>query len=608
MPRLSSMRSLGALTYPGLLLFLVLVLVSASSPVIAQPGDGAYGDSGRQAATLVNVASTVKRPDGFSSLSGVQALLYDDAVTVVHVDFTKIDYVSLKSFIDEFIESAAGQAGSNDPYRVQLRKYQKDQLKDDFKSLLATIQNIVVQKLYDNNIDEAYVVRYESSDESSPGATIIAVPLEGFSDAQKNKVVDALAGFSNSMAVFTRFGFAISVIKHDLALPPVDTSTIRARYIAKTLEKKQLQQALNEANGASYGSNNGQQTSERGPMVSSSLHRDSAASATNAAAVNAVANNMDQLNVEIDPEFRAEYKKEVEEELDSNRLKSRRVVLPSVRKRFGAPATADASLQLSKALRAANGAAVTIATVDLKSLIQSALETDASNSTQSDAFSGLGKDAAKKAFSIAETAAKNPAFKELVQAIAEQEVSDSVKSFTLAFSLVNTPQIVAFTGLSSADDAAKVSDSLQQFMGVIKPLARSFVESEIQESVGDAEGFDVSPLLDPIFESLKPKTADDKMTFVLDLGAVQQNAYVFSALLNGSDAQSGEDAGVEDIDWNTDGGDDSSVEDDRSSADEDDPYQQDEDDASIEKEAPPQDGDDEDGLFDDEEDEDDPFA
>lgn len=613
MPRLSSMRSLGALMFPGLVVFLVFALVSASSPVIAQMGDGdASGGAGQQqAANLVNMASTVKRPAGFSSLSGVQALLYDEAVTVAHFDFTKIDYVSLSTYINDVIENAAGQVGSGDSYKIQLRRYQINQLKDDFKSLLSTIQNAVTEKLYADYIDEFYIITYKATDAFN-GATILAVPLEGFSEGEQAKVVDALAKGGEATAVFIRFGFAIAVIEHDLALPPVDTADIKAVYVAKTIEKNQLQQALNEANSV----NNNAQGNNQGGVMGSSLRADSSTSAMNAARTNAVANNMSQLEgVEIDPSFRAEYQERVEKERENNRLKSRRLVLPAVRKRFAAPASAESSIQLAKALRSANGAAITVATVDFNSILKDLFaESEGSGGAASDAFSGLGKQAQDQSFSVSAFADENPEVAELTDKIAENGVGDAIKTFTLAISLVNKPRMVAFVGLNSAEDATKTADTLKQFLSVVKPLTSSIIANEVQKSSDNAEALDFSPLVNAFFESLEPKAIDDKMTITLDLDVIRSNAFVFAPLLNDPGDQSDVSGGLEDIGWNTEGVEGSGKDSEQGGLDDDDPYLQSEDAGAVEDSATEQDesqdqGDDPFGDGgNEEEDNEDPFA
>ena len=215
MPRFSSLRSLWTVARSGILLSIFVCVVSSNGAAFAQmdsdktatmelgdPVDPMYSGSPgaqQQTATITNVGSGLKRSE--NSLAKIQALLYSDTTFVVRIDLNKIDYESVAAFVDEVVDKAGGTVQSNDEYLVSLRESQKANAKSSFKTLLSTLQNIFVQKAFNNKFDEVYLIAYQN--DSGDSCQILATPIDGLSAEEQNAAIDAIESIWSPITIFS---------------------------------------------------------------------------------------------------------------------------------------------------------------------------------------------------------------------------------------------------------------------------------------------------------------------------------------------------------------------------------------------------------------------
>ena len=577
MPRLSSLRPLRS-RVPGVVLSACLLGAGVASfaqsssdyASTTPPGYGSsapYGANGQQDPNaLQNVPSGIKRSD-VSSVVPLQALLYSDVDQVFRVNFAKIDYVGLNDFFGEIVDKGVGSIRSDDSYRVKLRDYQKSELKTSFRAMLTALQNFATQNLFANKIDEIYVVNYAVG--GADATTVVAVPTDGLSDADQKLALEKLEKQLKPITLFNRYGFVVAVVDHKNAVKP-NLAAIQANFLAQA----QTQIAQNGASGAAnyagssgYGSN-GSQTIAGVPNVLNlpdGLYRDYAAA--------------------------------VEEAQTNAKTESRKKVLPFVRRRFEKPA--DAGSLFFDALKQTDGTAFA-AVVDADGL-QAQIAKQAKKATQTDvasvlsgSFAGSQADALEESTFDPQKFASNPAF-------------ENFKTATFAASLVGSPKLALIVAFDSPETAKKSADAATAALTLAKPLA---AQQMIAATKGDADA-DLSPIVDAVFEGIKPQTAGSKVAFVLDLDVLKQNATALLPLFGGVETKSAQEMESDGIDWDLDAEEaddateteapaDEAVEE-KAPADEDDPFAE-EADGATEEDAPA----DEDDPF--AEDEEDPFA
>ncbi|MBP3556446.1 MAG: hypothetical protein J6K20_01920 [Thermoguttaceae bacterium] len=574
MPRLSSLRPLRS-RVPGVVLSACLLGAGVASfaqsssdyASTTPPGYGSsapYGANGQQDPNaLQNVPSGIKRSD-VSSVVPLQALLYSDVDQVFRVNLAKIDYVGLNDFFGEIVDKGVGSIRSDDSYRVKLRDYQKSELKTSFRAMLTALQNFATQNLFANKIDEIYVVNYAVG--GADATTVVAVPTDGLSDADQKLALEKLEKQLKPITLFNRYGFVVAVVDHKNAVKP-NLAAIQANFLAQA----QTQIAQNGASGAANyagSSGYGSQTIAGVPNVLNlpdGLYRDYAAA--------------------------------VEEAQTNAKTESRKKVLPFVRRRFEKPA--DAGSLFFDALKQTDGTAFA-AVVDADGL-QAQIAKQAKKATQTDvasvlsgSFAGSQADALEESTFDPQKFASNPAF-------------ENFKTATFAASLVGSPKLALIVAFDSPETAKKSADAATAALTLAKPLA---AQQMIAATKGDADA-DLSPIVDAVFEGIKPQTAGSKVAFVLDLDVLKQNATALLPLFGGVETKSAQEMESDGIDWDLDAEEaddateteapaDEAIEE-KAPADEDDPFAE-EADGATEEDAPA----DEDDPF--AEDEEDPFA
>ena len=543
MSRFLSLRSFGTTARSAVLCLMGVVLFCVSAPQsfsqtyddkddkyagadIGDPLDSAYpGTMGtQQAATLSNVGSGINRPSGFSSVGAVQALLYADAVSVVHFDFGKIDYEGLSAFVDDLVDKGAGSVRSDDKYRVDLREYQKKQLKSSFKNFLSVLQNAVVKNMFQNHLDEMYHITYESNDNKVLGSSIIAFPTAGLSDADVKAAINSISETFEPYSIFVRYGFIIAVLKHDAA-KPFDSSEIDARYQAKILQSQNKaygSYSASGSNGAANGMNNGFGVSPN-PLGGSAVG----------------ANDRSSQSAML-----RDYQNEVQEAKERNRTESRRETLPRIRNRFAKPASEEESAPFMRGLSLADGAFLSMVAKDIGDLSSLSDVVKGSDQGVPSPFAGLG--AGKPASKTSDSDETIAAIKE---AFDEQDAESNVKSMTISLSLVGSPRVVAFLGFDNEEDAKNGAKSLETVLKVVKPLVVGAVQEQIAKSNANAKNVNLSPIINAIFDGLAPRVSNADLAVVLDLEPIKTNAALFMPLLGGVETKSQQEMESDTIDW-----------------------------------------------------------
>lgn len=575
MPRLSSLRPLRS-RVPGVVLSACLLGAGVASfaqppssyPTTTPPGYGSsdpYGANGQQDPNaLQNVPSGIKRSD-VSSVVPLQALLYSDVDQVFRVNLAKIDYVGLNDFFGEIVDKGVGSIRSDDSYRVKLRDYQKSELKTSFRAMLTALQNFATQTLFANKIDEIYVVKYAIGD--SDATTVVAVPTDGLSDADQKLALEKLETLLKPITLFNRYGFIVAVVDHKNAVHP-NLEAIQANFLAQAqtqLAQNGASSAAGYAGSSAYGSN-GSQTIAGVPNV---------------------------LNLP-DGLYR-EYAAAVEEAQTNAKTESRKKVLPFVRRRFEKPA--DAGSPFFDALKQTDGTA--FASVVGADGLQAQIADQAKKATQSDVASVLSGSFAGSQSDVAQEKAFD------LESFASQPAFENFKTATLAASLVGSPKLAVIVAFDSPETAKKSADAATAALTLAKPLAAQ----QLIAATKGAEDADLTPLVDAVFEGLKPQTAGSKVAFVLDLDLLKQNATALLPLFGGVETKSAQEMESDDVDWDL-GAEEAPEEaapaekaeatEEEASADEDDPFAEEAE--ATEEEAP---ADEEDPFAEDEED---PFA
>lgn len=571
MPRLSSLRPLCS-RVPGVVLSACLLgagVASFAQPPSSYPPSGygssaPYGANGQQDPNaLQNVPSGIKRSD-VSSVVPLQALLYSDVDQVVRINFSKIDYVGLNDFFGEIVDKGVGSIQSDDSYRVKLRDYQKSELKSSFRAMLASLQNFATQNVFANKIDEVYLVNYAANGQDA--TTVVAVPTDGLSDADQKLALEKLEKQLKPITLFNRYGFVVAVVDHKNAVRP-NLESIQASFLAQA-------QAQSVQNGASSAANY---------AGSSSYGSQTIAGVPNA------------LNLS-DGLYR-EYAAAVEEAETKAKTESRKKVLPFVRRRFEKPA--DAGSLFFDALKQTDGTAFAVV-VDADGL-QAQIAKQAKKATQADVASVLSGSFAGSQADADEESTFDP------QKFASQPAFENLKTATLAASLVGSPKLALILAFDSPETAKKSADAATAALTLAKPLAAQQV---VAATKGNADA-DLSPIVDAVFEGIKPQTAGSKVAFVLDLDVLKQNATALVPLFGGVETKSAQEMESDGIDWDLEGEEASEEEapadatddatEEEAPVEEDDPFAEEADDATEEK-APAE----KDDPF--AEDEEDPFA
>ena len=522
---------------------------------------GAQGN--QQAASLSNVGSGISRPASFSSVGAVRALLYGDAVSVAHLNYGKIDYEALSAFVDELVDKGAGSVRSDDKYRVDLREYQKKHLKTSFKNFLSVVQSAIVKNLFQNHIDEAYVINYVSDNDDVLGATIAAFPTAGLSEADVKAAIDSISGSLHPYSIFVRYGFIVAVIKHDAA-KPLDTSEIDARFQAKVLQSQNKSYGSysasgNSANGSGVGMSSSMGTNGRNSQET--LLRD--------------------------------YESEIQDATEKNRAESRRSTLPRIRNRFAKPATEEESEPFVQGLALGESAFLSVVVNDmgeLRSLLELANDSDKSVASP---FAGLGASKPTKTPSDSEATLAS-----IKEAFDGQNADGDVKSMTVALSLVGAPRLIAFLAFENESEAQKGAKSIESALKLVKPMVVATVQEQIAKSSSNGKTADLSPMLNAVFDELKPRVSNSDLALVLDFEPVKSNAPLFMPLLGGVETKSEKEMESETIDWDLGKGKENNASNDED--DENDLFDDESDDESVD--APASDQEEE------EADEDDPFA
>ena len=533
-----SLRSLWTATRSGLLLSLLIYVGSYVSPLFAQ---GEYASMGgpvdpmtgaqQQTSTIANRASGIKRTE--NALGRLQALLYSDVSSIARVNLTKIDYEGLSKFVDSIVDKAGGVVQSSDQYKVELREYQKESAKSSFKKLLSTIQNAAIQSAFKKKIDDMYDISYAGG--SDPGCEILAFPIDGLSEADQNAVVDAFS--ETAITVFKRYGFVIAVVGHDNAVK-ADLDSIEAKFRAKAEEAQKTNSAYGSysASGSGNGAYGGSGSSTLSPTQSSmGVSGGLNGSGKNEALANAMGISADLLT---------DYLEEVQLAKKNARTSSRKAVLPFVRKRFSTPASAEDAKDIAEALGQADGAAITVVANGVDGLLKAFSSEVSGQAKGSDdeiarPFAGLGANSDEEDVqSFAEP---------IVDAVKEQKSLNSVKTITLAISLIGTPKIASVAAFGNDEDAKDFADGVTGALTLAKPVMKDALDEKLS-AVSD-EPVDFTPFVNDVFDALKPQTQDNKVAVFIDLAVVEKNASLLLPLLGGKEFKSEQELESDSIDW-----------------------------------------------------------
>lgn len=481
------------------------------------PGSGGMGANGGAAVGLTTTGSGITRSD-VSSAVRVQALLYSDVVKVGRLNLTKIDYAGLSDFVGAVVDKGVGAIQSNDDYRVKLREYQKSSIKSSFENLLKTAQSAVSQKFYKNKIDDIYFIDYEDE------TTIVAFPTDGLSEADQKTLIDAVADEAKPFAIFNRYGFVVAVVEHPNG-KKADVAALQAKYRLRA-------SALNAAQqNAGFGG----ATSQFG----SGLNGSGAAQGNELGLPDAVF-----------AEYQAELKSAEKAQADS-----RKEVLPFVRRRFSNPATAEEAAKFADALKQTDGAAFTFVAAEIAELSKmatlagSGAQTDATPSAEllADSFSEDGDDVV---FDSNDAAADSPSFGAGVfkSLLAESNDANGLQTTAFAVSLVGSPRFVAILAFDKPESATAGAANIEKALATAKPFATAWAASLAQNE--NAENLDLSPLVDGIFDGLKPQVVGSKVATTLDLNVLKEQADVLLPLFGGVEAKSAAEMEADSIDWN----------------------------------------------------------
>ena len=395
---------------------------------------------------------------------------------------------------------------------------------------MSTIQNAVVQKAFGKKIDEIYRITYGRGTE--PACEILAVPTDGLSAEEQNAIVDTFS--ETSITVFKRYGFIVAVVGHDNAVE-ADLDSIEAKYRAKMEEAQKTASAYGSYsasganNGNSYGSGSSSLSSMAGGMGTYSENM--SGGNRNSAVANAMG---------IPADILSDYLEEVQTATKDARTASRRAVLPFVRKRFTAPASAADANDFVEALRQTDGVAVVYVVDGIEGLADlTSKQLKSADDEIAQPFAGLGSGSDdEEAGSLADP---------IVDALKEQKTSSSVKTITVAISLVETPKVAALAVFDNSDDAKNFADEVAAALALAKPAAKDALDEQLAAVSG--QSVDFTPFVDDVFEALRPKTQDNKVAVFLDLAVVEKNASLLLPLLGGQEFKSEQELESDSIDW-----------------------------------------------------------
>ncbi len=506
----------------------------SSSPY---PGSGGMGADGGAAVGLTTQGSGIARSD-VSSAVRVQALLYSDVVTVGRINLTKIDYAGLNDFVGAIVDKGVGAIQSNDEYRVKLREYQRSSIKSSFENMLRTAQSAVSQKFYQNKIDDIYLIDYKDE------TTIFAFPTDGLSEADQKTLIDAVADDAKPFAIFNRYGFVVAVVEHPNG-KSVDVEALQAKYRLRALAMNAAQQ------NAGFGG--------AAPQLGASPSLGPGSAGSGSAQGNELG---------LPDAIFAEYQKELKA-AEKAQADSRKEVLPFVRRRFANPATAEEAAKFADALKQVDGAAFTYVGVDAAATIKRV--ENAGLGAQSDAAAEAEAEMIADSFSEdgdvvfdandAESGAApfiSPGVVKSLFADAEGSYASSgLQTTTLAVSLVGSPRVVAILAFDKPESATAGAANIEKALETTKPLATAWAASLAQNE--NAEDLDLSPLVDGIFDGLKPQIVGSKVATTLDLDVLKERADVLLPLFGGVEAKSAEEMEADSIDWNLGAEDDGAV-------------------------------------------------
>ncbi|MBR2004710.1 MAG: hypothetical protein IJ991_11095 [Thermoguttaceae bacterium] len=498
MPRLSSLRPLRSLASSGLVLSACLFGAGVAS--FAQPPSSSYpssdyGGYGQQDPNaLQNVPSGIKRSD-VSSVVPLQALLYDDVTAVARVNFAKVDYVGLNEFVETVVDKGVGSLKSGDRYRDQLRDWQKGDLKAAVKSFLVEAQNIASKKFFANKIDEAYVLVYDL--DGSDATVALAFPTDGLSDADVKILVDYIGSWEENkpIATFNRFGFVVAVTTHRNAVS-VNVKEIENGYRNRALtEGTQGQGAGNYGGAANYASSGyagyGSQNANGLP---------------------------DNLQREMTAEIKAAR--------EDARTESIKKCGAAIKARFQKPA--EAGSPVFDALKQTDGAAIAIvlASNDLSSLKEklAPAKTETPESVLAGSFADADSDAKE-----------TPALVQFIDKVDEYEGLAGFQTLTLAASLVGSPKLAVVASFDAPEKAKASADAVNGALTAGKLTAPVLLAEQMKTSG------DLKPLIDVLFDALKPQIAGSKVAVVLDLNVFKENPTALLPLFGGVESKTADE-------------------------------------------------------------------
>lgn len=524
MLRLSSLCSLWTATRSGLIVSLLVCVASYCSCIFAHAaedvkdlgamnvGDPSMQDSSLSIGQVVNIGSGIKRSE--NSLGHIRAFLYGDVAVVCRCNLQKIDYENLSSFVDEIVDQAGGSVHSEDSYRSELREFQKKSAKSSFRSFASTFQNFVVQKLFQNKVDEIYFISYK--DDSSRGCDILAVPIDGLNAGEQNTALNALNDYFAPITSFIRFGFIVIVIDHDKAIDP-DLDSLRSRYEEQLANSTEKPGAYLPSSGefGRYGVGSGTDSTKDSSDISA----------------------LDQ------------YQIGVKKAIKTARDDSRHVVLPDVRRRFTQPATEDESKPFFDALRQGDSTCLTFVSNSLSSFIdlfapRNKVEDEMNWVSQP--FGALGAFGQET-----EVAPKTSASDSFTEAVRDLDKIGSYRTLTIVVSLVGSPRVAGFVSFESADVADNFSNALKALFVLAKTSLQESLNRKIEES--SLESADLTPLLDAFFNAAAPQVNNTKVATVFDFDIIKSNAPLFLPLLGGTETKSAQEIESESIDWGDSG-------------------------------------------------------
>ena len=160
-------------------------------------------------------------------------------------------------------------------------------------------------------------------------------------------------------------------------------------------------------------------------------------------------------------------------------------------------------------------------------------------------------------------------------------------------------------GFANENEAKNCEKSVNLLLVAFKPMVLKYIQDALANTDSNSDKVDLSPLVNAIFDGLKPRVSGSDVAVVLDLEPIKTHAAAFMPLLGGVETKSQQEMESETIDWSLGKNNDAKASEDSDDLLDDEEETEKQDDSS-ESDDPFGDGSDEGDSS--EEDEEDPFA